>query len=261
MTSLRHKKLFVLDMDGTIYLGDQLFPWTRPFLDRLVAAGRDFLFLTNNSSRSGDLYVEKLIRLGVPARRSHVLTSGDATIELLVQETRWRRLFLVATPSVTREFAAAGFQLVEEDPDAVVLTFDTTLTYDKLRQMCWLVREGTPFVASHPDTNCPDPRGPIPDVGALLALVEKSTGRRPDRIIGKPGPGFLRAAMLKKGASADQTILIGDRLYTDIACGLAAGVTTGLVLSGETPREMVSESPWQPDFVFENLSEIPPLLD
>jgi HAD superfamily hydrolase (TIGR01450 family) len=258
--SLSHIRLFVLDMDGTVYLGDRLFPWTLPFLEAVRAAGADFLFLTNNSSRTSAQYVEKLNAMGIPAAREHVLTSGEAAIELLRAEGRSSRLHVVATPAVRRDFEAHGFVLTDEDPQAVVLTFDTTLTYAGLVRLCRLVRAGLPFIATHPDLNCPTPDGPIPDVGSFLALVEASTGRRPDRIVGKPSPDFLRAAMLRKGVGADQTLMIGDRLYTDIACGLAAGVTTALVLSGESTREMAAESPHPPHLVVATLADLIPLF-
>ena len=260
MNKLSHIRLFVLDMDGTIYLGDELFPWTVPFLNAVKAAGAGHLFLTNNSSRTSEQYVAKLNRLGITCGPEHVLTSGDATIELLGREGRWQRLYLVATAPVQDQFREAGFELTPNDPQAVVLAYDTTLTYEKLRLMCGHLRRGVPFVATHPDINCPTPEGPIPDVGAYLALIEASTGRRPDRIVGKPMADILNSAMATRAAGPEQTMMIGDRLYTDIACGIAAGVTTGLVLSGESTRKMADESPHTPDYVINNLSELIPLL-
>ncbi|MBM4352830.1 MAG: HAD-IIA family hydrolase [Deltaproteobacteria bacterium] len=277
---LAGKRLFVLDMDGTIYLGDRLFPWTLPFLRRVREVGGQHLFLTNNSSKTSRTYVEKLRQLGVDASSRDVLTSGDATIELLRSDGKYRKLFLLATPEVESEFAAGGFELVRVEmgsgaagtgrssttgptvarPDAAVLTFDMTLTYGKLRTFCRFLRDGVPFIATHPDINCPTPEGPIPDIGAFMALVESSTGRKPDRVVGKPSPDFLKAAMLRKGATAAQTVMIGDRLYTDVACGLAAGVTTVLVLSGESTREMAEASGHKPDLTVENLGELIPLL-
>ncbi len=257
---LAGKSLFVLDMDGTIYLGDRLFPWTLPFLRRVREIGGQYLFLTNNSSKTSTTYVDKLRRLGVEAGPGDVLTSGDATIELLRSEGKYRRLFLLATPEVEAEFGAAGFERVEESPDAAVLTFDMTLTYGKLRKLCAFLRDGVPFIATHPDINCPTPEGPIPDIGAFMALVESSTGRKPDRVVGKPSPDFLRAAMIRKGATAGQTVMIGDRLYTDVACGIAAGVTSVLVLSGESTQEMAAVSPHKPDLIVEDVGELGRLL-
>lgn len=250
------KRLFVLDMDGTIYLGDGLFPWTRPFLEALSRAGAHYLFLTNNSSRTAAEYVAKLQRMGISAGARNVLTSGDATIELLRREGRWQRLFVVAPPAVVESFAEAGFVLDDEQPQAVVLAYDTTLTYRRLVALCLHVRAGLPYIATHPDFNCPTPAGPIPDVGAFIALVEASTGRRPDRVVGKPRPDILRAAMGRFGASPQETLMVGDRLYTDIACGLAAGVDACLVLSGESTAEMVADSSHQPTHVVANLAAL-----
>jgi len=259
MAATNEIKLFVLDMDGTIYLGDQLFPWTLPFLNAVTGAGADYLFLTNNSSKTASEYVSKLRRLGVPADDGSVMTSGDGTIELLRCEHGWTRIHLLATPAVEEEFRRAGFLLTDRDPEAVVLTFDTTLTWEKLCTCCHLLRAGVPFVATHPDVNCPSPTGPLPDVGSFLALIESSCGRTADIIVGKPRPEFLRAAMLRKGVSPAETVIIGDRLYTDIACGIAARVSSVLVLSGESTREMVAGSPHRPDLVIENLSDLLPL--
>ena len=247
-------------MDGTFYLGDNLFPWSLPFLDAVRDAGGEHLFLTNNSSRTSGQYVEKLRRLGVDAAPGDVLTSGDATIELLLREGRWKRLYLVATEPVARQFAAAGFELTAEDPDAVVLTYDTTLDYEKLTTLCLLLRQGLPYVATHPDFNCPSPAGPLPDIGAFMALVEASAERKPDMVVGKPMPGILEAAMLRKDAGRHETMMIGDRLYTDIECGLNAGVTTALVLTGETTREMLAASDTKPDLVLESLGELADML-
>ena len=257
---MKHR-LFVLDMDGTFYLGDNLFPWSLPFLDAVKRAGGDHLFLTNNSSKTSSQYVDKLRRLGVEAEPEDVLTSGDATIELLLEEGRWKRLYLVATEPVARQFAAAGFELTADAPDAVVLTYDTTLDYEKLTTLCLLLREGVPYVATHPDFNCPSPAGPLPDIGAFMALVEASAERRPDMIVGKPMPGILEAAMRRKGAGREETMMIGDRLYTDIECGLSAGVTAALVLTGETTREMLAMSETKPDLVLESLAELTEMLD
>jgi len=256
---MKHK-LFVLDMDGTFYLGDDLFPGSLPFLDAVKRAGCDHLFLTNNSSKTSDQYVEKLQRLGVDAQPGDVLTSGDATIELLRKEGRWKRLYLVATRAVERQFEAAGFELTADSPDAVVLTYDTTIDYEKLTTFCLLVREGRPYVATHPDFNCPSPAGPLPDIGAFMALVEASAERRPDMIVGKPMPGILEAAMIRKGATKEQTMMIGDRLYTDVECGLATGATAALVLTGETTREMLAASDTKPDLVLESLADLTTIL-
>lgn len=250
-------RLFVLDMDGTIYLGSRLFPWTLPFLERVVATGRDYLFLTNNSSKGAADYVAKLARLGVPAEERHVFTSGQATAELLRAELgAGGRVWLLGTDELLAEFSRAGLVLDPVDPQVVVLGFDTTLTYQKLDRFCRLVREGRPYLATHPDLVCPTEAGPIPDVGGFLALVEAVTGRRPERIIGKPNPGILHAVSRRTGVPCEHLAVIGDRLYTDVAGGLAVGALSILVLSGETCADDVAASPHQPAWVVTDLSDI-----
>ena len=260
MSALHGLRLFVLDMDGTFYLGDRALPGSLDFLDVLKSRGGRHLFLTNNSSRTGAAYVARLQGMGVQARREDVLTSADATRELLLREGQYQRLFLIATPEVSQEFREAGFDLDDESPEAVVLTYDTTLDYPKMKALCLHLRKGLPYVATHPDINCPSPDGPLPDIGAFMALVETSTGRRPDRIVGKPDASFLRVAMSRGGGTPRTTIMIGDRLYTDIRCGLNAGVLTGLVLTGETTEQMLRDSSTQPDFVFESLGQLADML-
>ncbi len=250
--------LYVLDMDGTIYLGDKAIPGALSFLERVVQAGAEYVFLTNNSSKTSAQYVQKLDRIGWKTDASHVLTSADATQALLLKETPYRRLFLMAPPAVQEEFGSKGFELTHEEPEALVLAFDTTLDYGTLSRFCHWVRKGLPFYATHPDINCPTPEGPIPDVGAMLALIEASTGRKPDRVVGKPSPDFLRAAMWRFGATQEQTIMIGDRLYTDVLCGIRAGTSSALVLSGESTLETLAASQDKPDHVLQSVAKILP---
>lgn len=250
--------LYVLDMDGTIYLGDGAIPGALQFLHRVVEAGADYLFLTNNSSKTAEQYVQKLGRIGWPTSSRHVLTSADATRDLLLKETSHRRLFLLAPPAVAQEFESTGFELNREEPDALVLAYDTTLEFATLTRFCHKVREGLPFFATHPDINCPSPEGPVPDVGAMLKLIEASTGRLPDRVIGKPSPDVLRAAMGRFGASPRHTIMIGDRLYTDVLCGIRAGTSSALVLSGESTRATLEASLDKPTYVLDSVADIAP---
>jgi HAD superfamily hydrolase (TIGR01457 family) len=246
---------YLLDLDGTVYLGDKLFPWTLPFFDRLRALGKDYIFVTNNSSRSADYYVTKLTRMGVPVRPEQVFTSGEATRYYLKKHFRARDIYLLGTPDLEEEFGRAGFHLTHVNPGAVVLGFDQTLTYEKLRIACALIRQGVPFIATHPDLNCPTPEGPIPDCGAMLAAITAATGVQA-KIIGKPSPEMVAALCAKFGLEDQKIAMVGDRLYTDIALGQEAGITTILVLSGETQPDDLRDSSYRPDLVATNLGEL-----
>jgi len=247
---------FLLDMDGTFYLSNRLLEGALHFIEVLRQQGKDFLFLTNNSSKDRRQYAEKISRLGLPLGEECVLTSGEATALYLREEHAGAHVYLVGTPSLEQEFREHGFQLVERQPELLVLGFDTTLTYRKLWTLCDHVRAGIPFIATHPDFNCPTETGWMPDVGAMLAFVKAATGRDPDIVVGKPNRLIVDAASLKMKLPVEQLAMIGDRLYTDIALGQASGVVTVLVLSGETKSSDLRDSPFQPDYVFDNLAGV-----
>ncbi len=246
---------FMLDLDGTVYLGDHLYPWSLGFLDRLKELKKNFIFVTNNSSRKGAYYVAKLTRMGVSLQAEQVFTSAEATRYFLKSNYSSRHIYLLGTPDLEEEFCEDGFHLTSTDPAAVVLGFDQTLTYDKLRVACALLRQGIPFIATHPDFNCPTPEGPIPDCGAMIAAITASTGVSP-KIIGKPYPEMVEALCSKFGLQRKNIAMIGDRLYTDIAMGQQSGITSILVLSGETQLEDVKDSPYVPDIIVANLGEL-----
>lgn len=248
MSSLADIRLFLLDMDGTVYLGSRLLPGSLDFLRYLGETGRDHLFLTNNSSRNADYYAQKLTKLGWPAQPGEILTSGEATALYLGGLKPAARVYLLGTPDLETEFAAHGFVLTDENPDYVVLGFDMTLTYDKLVRACDLVRGGVPFIATHPDLNCPTETGYIPDCGAMTALITASTGVTP-KVIGKPNREIIDAMFRKKPVRRDQVAMVGDRLYTDIVMGHNAGVTSVLVLSGEAKESDIPAAPVKPDHV------------
>jgi len=254
--SLKQVRCFLLDMDGTFYLGEQLLEGALRFIDVLNQQGRDFLFLTNNSSKDGQQYVEKITRLGLPISREKVLTSGEATAMYIRDQNAEARVYVVGTSALENEFLAQGFALSSERPDFAVLGFDTTLTYDKLWTLCNLVRDGVPYIATHPDFNCPTESGFMPDIGATIAFVRASTGREPDLVVGKPNRLFVEKAAERVGVPISGMCMIGDRLYTDIALGHTAGIPTVLVLSGETHQEDLSTSPYQPRYVFSHLGAV-----
>ena len=254
--SLSNVRCFLLDMDGTVYLGEQLLEGASRFIEVLKQQDRDFLFLTNNSSKDSQQYAEKLTRLGLPVSREKVFTSGEATAMHIRDQKPGARVYIVGTSALENEFLAHGFMFTREQPDYAVLGFDTTLTYDKLWTLCDLVRAGVPYIATHPDYNCPTEDGFMPDIGATIAFVKASTGREPDLVVGKPNRLFVEKAVERVGIPGSGMCMIGDRLYTDIALGATAGIPTILVLSGETRQEDLSTSPYQPRYVFAHLGAI-----
>lgn len=253
---LLHARGFLLDMDGTFYLGDRLLDGALRFVEVVREQGKDFLFLTNNSSRHRQDYASKITRLGLPIPETKVLTSGEATARYLLAHHAERRVYVVGTPSLEEEFVSYGFTLGDQNPEMAILGFDTTLTYTKLWKLCDLVRAGLPYIATHPDFNCPTETGVMPDIGAMIAFVRASTGREPDRVIGKPNRLIVEAAAEKLGLPLESLVMIGDRLYTDIALGATAGITTILVWSGETRPADLDGSPFQPTYTFDNLGGV-----
>jgi HAD superfamily hydrolase (TIGR01450 family) len=259
---LQRIRAFALDMDGTTYLGGRLLPGARDFVDRMIARDTPFTFLTNNSSKSRAEYGRKLQGLGLPCGEERVMTSGEATIRYLLRELPGQRVYLAATPSFEAEVREAGIVLARgrADADVAVLGYDTTLTFERLVVLCDLVRDGKPLVATHPDVNCPVDGGYWPDVGAFLALIERSTGRGADLIVGKPGPLMVTALCERLDLPAGDIAYVGDRLYTDVAMARRSGMLAVLVLSGETTLKDLEGTPELPDLVVTGLDELTMLL-
>lgn len=257
---LRETRCFLLDMDGTFYLGDRLLEGSLDFLESLRRTGRKALFLTNNSSKRAAAYIEKLRRMGVGEPFLRVYTSGQAAGHYLLRYHPGQRVFLLGNEQLHEELTGMGVTIDAGSPQVVLIGFDTTLTYDKMARVCDLVRAGLPYVATHPDYNCPTETGFVPDIGAIISFIETSAGRRPDVIVGKPYRGIVDGALSQTGCPAAQTAMVGDRLYTDIATGVNFGMTAILVLTGEATRADVAGSPVKPHFIFERLSDMIPYL-
>ena len=253
-------RCFLLDMDGTFYLGEHLIDGALEFIEVLHQQGKEYLFLTNNSSRDSRQYADKISRLGLPVSREKIMTSGEATAMHIQSQQPAARVCIVGTSALEHEFSKRGFVLTGDTPDFVILGFDTTLTYEKLWKLCDLVRAGTPYIATHPDYNCPTESGFMPDIGAMIAFVKASTGREPDLIVGKPNRHLVEKAAERLGIPVSEMCIVGDRLYTDIALGATTGIPSILVLSGETKIDEVATSPHQPSYIFQNLGAIAEFL-
>lgn len=258
--TLQDVKCFLLDMDGTFYLGNNLIEGSLDFIDKVRATGRDFLFLTNNSSHNADFYVKRLHGMGLDVPREKILTSGEATADKLNQFYPGKRAFVLGNEYLIEEFTQMGVIVDQENPEIVVIGYDTTLDYKKMTRVCDLVRAGLPYIATHPDFNCPTETGFAPDIGAIMAFIEASAFRRPELIVGKPNTGIVEAALRRTGLKTGEMAMVGDRLYTDIETGLRSGMLSILVMSGETTEEMLAKSETVPDLKFGRLADMIPLL-
>lgn len=260
LRSIRH---VALDMDGTIYLGSRLFPATLPFLERLAQWGIAYTFLTNNSSKSRDDYWQKLVAMGLPVTPEHILTSTHGLIDYLRNDLpEVRRLFILGTPCLHNEMGLHGYLCSDDAPDAVVVGFDTTISYNRLCRAAWWIAQGKPFLATHPDLVCPTDQPTIlVDCGALCKALEAATGRTPT-VIGKPHSRMLEPILRKTGLSAKQVAVVGDRLMTDIVMAKRTRALAVLVLTGEATLEDVAALPERerPDIVLSHVGLLGDLL-
>jgi len=258
---LRRLRHVALDMDGTIYRGGTLFAATIPFLGLLRELGLGYTFLTNNPSKSVADYLAHLRTMGIEATPDQLYTSAQATIAYLGEH--WpavRRLFVLGTPSMCEQFRAAGYDLLpdspHDEPDAVVVGFDTTLSYARLCRAAWRIQQGLPWFATNPDLVCPtDEPTVLVDCGALCAALSAATGRAPTAVLGKPDPAMLTGILRRHALAPDQLAMVGDRLYTDLAMARRAGVLGALVLTGEATAAEAERCSPAPDLVVAGLEE------
>lgn len=259
MQNIKDVKTFLLDMDGTIYLGNHMIDGALEFLKLLEAQGKSYVFLTNNSSKNREAYQAKLSGLGLEVDQNRIFTSGEATAIYLKNQKKNAKLFVLGTHYLEEELISHGFELIRdrsEIPDFVVLGFDTTLTYEKLWIACDHVREGVPYLATHPDFNCPLDGGKyMPDTGAMIKFIEASTGKLPE-VIGKPSHHIVESILDKYQLNKDEVAMVGDRIYTDIQLGVNAGITSVLVYSGETTIADYESSEVKSDYQFASVKEI-----
>ena len=254
MNSLKNKKLFLLDMDGTIYLDNELFDGTIDFLEYVKSIGGRYMFVTNNSSKSVDKYIEKLSSLGITANVNDFLTSTNATITHL-KKLNHKKIYAFGTESFKKQLKDANIPIttkLEDDIDCLCMGFDTELTFRKLEDACILLGRGVDYIATNPDWVCPTWYGFVPDCGSVSEMLFNATKRRP-QFIGKPQPAMVELALEETGYSKDEAIVIGDRLYTDIACGVNAGISSAFVLSGEGTMEDLEKSEVKPQYVFNDI--------
>lgn len=265
---LKDIKLFLFDMDGTIYLGYDLFPFTKELLQTIKAQGKHYLFMTNNSSMNVSAYVKKMEKLGIDATGDDFITSSQVTAMYLSANLAGKKLYASGTRSFVEELKSSDAIITEEysdDIEGVVMGYDTELTFQKLWNISKILTEkDVPYIAANPDLVCPTEFGYVPDCGSVAEMICNATGKRP-HFIGKPRPEmplFAIEKMKHRDASIDisNTLVIGDRLYTDIACGLNAGVHTLLVFSGETTREQAQTSPYKAEFQMRDCGELLGLL-
>ena len=260
-------KHVALDMDGTIYLGSTLFPYTQAFLQTLRDNGISYSFLTNNPTKSSNDYLLKLQKLGIDATEEQMYTSSIATIDYIrMQYPEAKRIFTLGTPSMQAEFKKAGFEITSDSandvPDILVVAFDTTLEYSRLcRAAWWASKTDIPYIATNPDWVCPTDQPTIlVDCGSLCKAIEGATKRQPDIVIGKPNPNMLYCIRDKYNLKDDEIAMVGDRIYTDVATAQNAGSFGGLVLSGETTLEVSLTYDRQPDLTALSIKEFGELL-
>lgn len=252
-------KLFLFDMDGTLYIGDRLYSFTAQLLAAIRKAGKRYLFMTNNSSKSVDDYITKLGKMGICANRDDFITSSQATAYYLKKTHPGKSLYVCGTQSLQKELQNEGFAVCEDisQAECIVMGFDTELTFQKLYNVSYLLstRPEIPYIATNPDLVCPTEFGSVPDCGSVCQMIDHATGCRPV-VIGKPSPLMPELAMERLGIGKSETCVVGDRIYTDIKSGLNADITSILVMSGETTPEILAESKDKPHFVLQDAGEI-----
>ena len=255
---LKETKLYLFDMDGTLYLGNRLFDFTKELLSEIRRTGGKYLFITNNSSKSVADYVQKLSKMGIDATKEDFMTSSQATAYYLKKHHDGKKLYVCGTRSLIAELESEGFTVTNdlEETECIVIGYDTELTYQKLWDVSKLLltKQDIPYIATNPDLVCPTEFGSVPDCGSFCIGIKNATGREPV-VIGKPSPLMAQLAMAKWGYSCNQTLVVGDRIYTDIKSGLNAGTYTALVLSGESTMQTLEESPDKPHLVLDSAQQ------
>lgn len=260
MTPLSEKRLFLFDIDGTIAVGNTLYNGTRPLLDYIRSAGGKAYYITNNSTMSNGDYVRKFrTSFGLETTENQFVTSGYMTLRHLLEHHSRDKIYVLGTASYIAELQRNGLHVTEEaeeDAACAVVAYDSELTYQKLVRACKLLSaKDIPFYGTNPDLCCPIDFGFIPDCGSICQMITASTGRTP-QYLGKPNPQVVTLCQADSGFTDRQTLVVGDRLYTDIACGINAGVDTCVLYTGEATPEEVAQSPYKPDYAFADIQDL-----
>ncbi|MHA1224460.1 MAG: HAD-IIA family hydrolase [Candidatus Heimdallarchaeaceae archaeon] len=251
-------ELFIFDIDGTLLLDSTPIKLAKEVLELLIEKKRKFVIISNNSSYSTEENLFRLQRvLEVPLSFENIFTSNLATIHYLLKNN-YTKCFIIGTPSMLEEFKNKGIRHTEEDPEAIILGFDRTLTYEKIQKAAIFLQEkgNIPFFATHPDDTCPTRIGRIPDVGSFLKMFEQATNRRPEKIFGKPSKYIIEPVLKRISVTPSKVLIVGDRIETDIKMAKHVGALSALVLTGETKREEVQQHSINPDFIWDNLKEL-----
>lgn len=253
-------KCFIVDMDGTFYLGDSLLPGAKEFSKAVKDTGRRFFFFTNNSSHSEEECLEKLRKMGYDEEGMSVIISSHVTIDFIKRNRPGKTVYLLGNENLTNDFIKAGIPLTDKDPDIVVLGFDTTLTYEKINNAAQFLSQGKEYIATHPDDNCPLKGGFMLDTGSMMAMFHQSVGRYPDLIMGKPYGYTVDYVCNRIGCQRHEIAFVGDRLQTDIGIGAKNGLKTALVYTGVTSPEQYEKSDIKASRTFQNIGELGKLL-
>lgn len=254
-TSLERKKLFFIDLDGTIYLGDKPIHGADEFIKMLQNKNIQYYFLSNNSSKAKADYVYKLNNMGVEATEDKIILSTDGLVDYLLKNNAINT-FVVGTESMKQQIRNAGILVDSDEPEYVVLGYDTELTYDKIKKAAIYLHNGADLLATHCDVVCPTPDGSIPDIGSILALIETATGKKPLKIFGKPNCEMVDAYITKHGVTSKEIVFVGDRIYTDMELANRIGSEFILVLSGESKREEIEDDKRVPDLVLNSVADL-----
>ena len=256
---MRQYQGYLLDLDGTVYLGEQLVPGAGRAIAALRDRGARVLFLSNKPLARRESYAAKLTRLGVPAGPEDVMNSPLASARYLSRHHPGARIYVLGEQPLVDELAEArlDFATSPDATDIVLVSWDRQLTYDKLDWAHQALARGARFFATNPDVTCPLEDGlRVPDTGANIAALQASTGRQLEVMIGKPSPIITEMALDHLELTADECLMVGDRLATDMAMGACAGMDTALVLTGVTSPEELEGAQWRPTYVLESIADL-----